>query len=168
MTAFASIDFETADHGPDSACAVAIVRVEDGMIVRREHRLLRPPRRRFVFTPIHGIAWEDVRSAPTFAEAWPQLQESLDGIDFLAAHNASFDRRVLGACCGAAGWGSPEHRWVCTVRLSRRLWKLHSHALPNVCRHLGVPLRHHEALSDAEACARIVLAAMRDGAEVLT
>lgn len=166
MEAFAAIDFETADYGADSACAVAIVRVEDGRIVRREHRLLRPPRRHFVFTAVHGISWEDVRKAPTFGEAWPELEEVLDGVDFLAAHNASFDRRVLSACCWAAGRGSREHRWVCTVRLSRRLWRLPSHALPSVCRHLGVPLRHHEALSDAEACARIVLAAMKDGAEV--
>jgi DNA polymerase-3 subunit epsilon len=31
--------------------------------------------------------------------------------------------------------------------------------LPNVCSYLGIPLDHHNAASDAEACARIVLAA---------
>ena len=163
---FAAIDFETADYGADSACAVAIVRCEGGKIVRRERRLLKPPRRQFAFTAIHGISWEDVREAPTFDEAWPELEGVLDGIDFLAAHNASFDRRVLAACCGAAGRASPGHRWVCTVRLSRKLWKLSSHALPSVARHLGLSLKHHEPLSDAEACAGIVLAAKLDGAEV--
>lgn len=163
---FAAIDFETADYGPDSACAVAVVRVEAGAIVRRERRLLKPPRRNFVFTDIHGISWEDVRNAPAFVEAWRELAPVLEGIEFLAAHNASFDRRVLNACCYAAGWGAPPHRWVCTVSLSRRLWKLPSHSLPNVCRHLGLSLEHHEPLSDAQACANIVLAAMGDGVEV--
>ncbi|MBI5200982.1 MAG: exonuclease [Elusimicrobia bacterium] len=163
---FAAIDFETADHGADSACAVAIVRCEGGRIVRRERRLLRPPRQRFMFTAIHGISWNDVAGAPTFAEAWPELEESLSGIDFLAAHNASFDRRVLSACCWASGRPSPSHPWVCTVKLSRRQWKLPSNSLPNVARHLGLTLNHHEPLSDAETCARIVLAAKLDGAEV--
>ena len=34
----------------DSACALALVRVEDGRIVARDHRLIRPPRRDFEFT----------------------------------------------------------------------------------------------------------------------
>src|SRR5205085_9653487 len=46
---FVAIDFETADHGRDSACAVALVRVERGRIVRRETRRIRPPRSRFFF-----------------------------------------------------------------------------------------------------------------------
>jgi DNA polymerase-3 subunit epsilon len=33
-----------------------------------------------------------------------------------------------------------------------------------VCRHLGIPLNHHDALSDAEACARIAIEAARAGA----
>ena len=42
---FVAIDFETADYGPDSACAVALVRVEGSRIVRRSYFLIRPPRR---------------------------------------------------------------------------------------------------------------------------
>lgn len=30
--------------------------------------------------------------------------------------------------------------------------------LPDVCRRLGITLRHHDALSDAEACAKVVIA----------
>ena len=33
--------------------------------------------------------------------------------------------------------------------------------LPDVCAYLGLPLRHHDPLSDAEASARIVIAAHR-------
>ena len=44
---FAALDFETADHTPSSACAVGVVIVEDGRIVRRLSRLIRPPGRHF-------------------------------------------------------------------------------------------------------------------------
>jgi DNA polymerase-3 subunit epsilon len=33
--------------------------------------------------------------------------------------------------------------------------------LPDVCSYLGLPLRHHDPASDAEACAQIVIAARK-------
>src|SRR5205085_735340 len=100
---FVAIDFETADNGADSACAVGLVRVEGLRVVRRESVLIRPPRRHILYTGIHGITWEMVADAPIFAEAWPALAPVLDWAAFLAAHNAPFDRRVLAACCAAGG-----------------------------------------------------------------
>lgn len=156
---FVAIDFETADHGPDSACAVGLVRVEGTEVVRREKVLIRPPRPRILFSHIHGITWEMVKDAEPFAAAWPRLLPVLDGAATLAAHNAPFDRRVLAACCDAAGLSVPAVPFVCTVQLARRRWGLSPNNLPAVCRRLGIGLVHHDPISDAEACARIVLAA---------
>ncbi len=74
---FVAIDFETADTGRDSACAVGVVRVEAGRVVRREHRLIRPPRRTFQFTYLHGISWRDVEREGTFDDVRPTLASVL-------------------------------------------------------------------------------------------
>ena len=161
---FVAIDFETADHGPDSACAVGLVRVERLKVVRCESLRLRPPRPRVLFTHVHGITWEMVKDAPSFADAWPCLAPLLDGASAVVAHNASFDRRVLAACCQAAGLGVPALPFLCTVQLARRTWRMKPNDLPSVCRRLGIGLMHHDPLSDAEACARIVIAAIVGGA----
>ena len=161
---FVALDFETADQGRDSACAVGIVRVENGRITHREHRLVRPPRRNFMFTYIHGITWEKVSDSPDFADTWKALTPLLKGADFIAAHNASFDRGVLNSCCDAAGIKRPRQSFLCTVKLARRVWGIRPTKLPDVCGHLGIELDHHQALSDAEACARIVIAAASAGA----
>lgn len=160
---FVALDFETADNGRDSACAVALVRVDQGQITRSVTRLIRPPRSRVMFTSIHGLTWEDVRREPTFGHLWPTLAPLLEGAQFLAAHNAPFDRSVLEACCRAAGLPVPALPFQCTVRIARDTWGVYPTRLPDVCRHLGIPLCHHEAGSDAEACARIVLAARETG-----
>jgi DNA polymerase-3 subunit epsilon len=154
-----AIDFETADCYRDSACSVALVRVEGNRIVAREARLLRPPRSRFMFSHLHGITWPMVADQPTFAEVWPELVPLLRGAEFLAAHNAGFDRSVLKACCEAAGLKPPALEFKCTVQLARQKWTLESARLPVVCQFLGIPLEHHNSISDAEACARILLAA---------
>jgi DNA polymerase-3 subunit epsilon len=162
---FVAIDFETATQARDSACAIALVRVENDEIVRRETRLIRPPRREFVFTDLHGISWDDVATAPTFGEVWPTLTPMLDGADFLAAHWAVFDEGVLRACCAAATLQPPALRFECTVEWAKRAWGLRTAKLPVVCAHLGLRFDHHEAGSDAEACARIMIAARRACAE---
>ena len=156
---FVAIDFETADFGRDSACAVGVVRAEGGRIVERRSFLIRPPRPHFHFTHIHGITWTQVSREPSFGELWPRIRPILEGAGFLAAHNASFDRSVLRTCLETSGLKPPGFPFLCTMRLARRTWAIRPTRLPDVCRRLGIRLNHHDALSDAEACARIVLAA---------
>ena len=160
---FAAIDFETANHRADSACALGVVVVDEGCIVERIYELIRPATREFVFTDVHGLTWADVRAAPTFAEVWPVVQERMGVVRFLAAHNAPFDRGVLNGCCVAYGLPAARHRFVCTVRVAREVWNIRPTRLPDVCARLQISLRHHHAESDAEACARIVLAAAAAG-----
>ncbi|MSP82734.1 MAG: exonuclease [Alphaproteobacteria bacterium] len=165
MKRFVAIDFETADHRPDSACAVGLALVADGRIADTAYHLIRPPRREFVFTWVHGITWADVAASPSFAEAWPAIAAFLDQGDTIAAHNAGFDRAVLTACCRAAGIEPPPRSFLCTVRLARTAWRVYPTKLPDVCRHLAIQLDHHHAASDARACAEILLAALQDGVD---
>lgn len=159
MNQFIALDFETADRGQDSACAIGVVCVEDEQIVHREYHLIRPPRDAFEFTYIHGIYWEDVENELDFGQLWPTLSPLIQKADFIAAHNAPFDRGVLYACCDAHGVSRPEQPFVCTVQMARKAWNLRPTKLPNVCEYLGIELDHHQALSDAEACAQIMIAA---------
>ena len=156
---FVALDFETADHGADSACAIGLVTSRGGRILDRQYYLIRPPRKQFFFSYIHGITWEHVKDKPTFAELWPRIEKTLNDADYLAAHNASFDKRVLGACCAAAGVAPCNRPFVCTVAVARQTWNIRPTKLNNVCDFLKIELNHHEALSDAEACARILIAA---------
>ena len=113
---FVAIDFETADHGPDSACAVGLVRVSGAEIVKRKYYLIRPPRNSFFFTPVHGITWEHVQRKPTFEALWPKLQNFLLAAEFIASHSVGFDRRILKSCCRAAKIPPPAIPYVCTVK----------------------------------------------------
>lgn len=156
---FTAIDFETANRYRNSACAVGLVRVERGRIVRRAYYLIRPPFRLFQFTALHGIDWATVRNEPSFAELWPVLAPYFKGVDFVAAHNAPFDAGVLRATCAWYGVDAPSVQFECTVRVARASWGLRPTTLRHVADYLGLSLQHHHAGSDAEACARIVLAA---------
>ncbi|TNE38220.1 MAG: exonuclease [Alphaproteobacteria bacterium] len=163
MSCFLAIDFETANHSPDSACAVGLVRVENGEIVHEEVFLIRPPTPEFYFSHIHGLGWEDVALSPDFGSLWPDMAPLFDGIDFLAAHNAGFDKKVLASCCALYDLEMPTPDFTCTVQLARGMWDVRPTKLPNVAYYLGLELNHHDALSDSRACANIVIAAEKDG-----
>ncbi len=156
---FVAIDFETANFSRDSACAVGLVRVAGGRIVETAVHLIRPPTREFRFTYIHGLTWRDVAESEDFGALWPAIAAFVDGAEFFAAHNASFDRSVLNACCARYGVEPPPLPFHCTVQISRQTWNIFPTKLSDVCRELGIVLNHHEALSDARACAQIMLAA---------
>ncbi|MBT3317662.1 3'-5' exonuclease [bacterium] len=158
---FTAIDFETANHNRDSACSVALVRVENNEIVSSVSKLICPPYDFFQFTHIHGITHNDCIGEGHFGDVWNDVKEYLDGIEFLAAHNAPFDRSVLQACCSSCGIEMPDIPFKCTVQVARNAWGLRPTRLPDVCDFLGIPLQHHDALSDAKACAKILIEATK-------
>ncbi|MBH24952.1 MAG: exonuclease [Myxococcales bacterium] len=162
MGRFVALDFETANLKRDSACQIALAVVEDNTVVETRERLIRPPSRQFTFTYVHGLTWRDVADADPFDAVWPEFEALLEGAEFIAAHNAGFDRSVLRACCERSGLEMPRTPFVCTVQMARQVWQLKRARLPDVCEALSIPLRnHHNAGADATACARIVIEARR-------
>lgn len=156
-----AIDFETANERRDSACALGLAVISDGHVTRSASWLIHPPEMRFDWrcTRVHGIRARDVEEAPEFADVWDEVTEHLsDGR--LLAHNASFDMAVLRAMLAAYGMDSPDLRYACTLAMSRRAWPdLPRHRLDTMCEHCGIELMHHDAASDACACAMLALRA---------
>ncbi len=152
-----ALDFETSDKYPDSACALGMVKIEGGCITNTLYTLIRPPRKRVYFTEIHGLTWNMLKNSPCFAELWPDFAAFMKGADYLIAHNAGFDRRVLRGCCFAAGIDAPATPFLCTVSGSRKGLSLRHNRLNDVCDYLGIEIDHHKADSDALACAKIYL-----------
>src|SRR5207244_10852572 len=95
------------------------------------------------FTYWYGISWAHVADKPDFSTTWLELCSILNGVHFLAAHNANFDASVLRACCQRYGVAVPDLPFVCTVELARATWRIYPTKLPNVCTSLGLPLDHH-------------------------
>ena len=162
MERFLAIDFETANTSPDSACAIGLVLVEDREIKTKATYLIKPPNELFEFTHIHRLTWDDVKKEKTFGELWNDIALFFTDIDFVVAHNASFDRKILAACCSRYGKGMPDVEFRCTKQLSKYVLDIYPSNLANVSRVLQIDLNHHNALSDTIACAKIMLKVKRD------
>ena len=165
---FIALDFETANNDRDSACAVGLVKVENNQIIAKERRLINPETyflKQFT-DEVHGLTEEHVKDAPLFDEVWQELTPMLEGAEFIVAHNASFDKSVLYKSCERYGINHPKHKIECSIRAAKSFLKLSSYSLGTVCDHLDIELDHHEPLSDAMACAQIMIRAMEKGYKV--
>lgn len=161
MSSFVAIDFETATGKRNSACSVGIVTVKNGEIVEEFHALIKPPNNVYNWhnIQVHGITENDTVNSPNFKQIYPEIKKRLFN-KIIVAHNESFDRGVLSHTMEMFGLNYSDLRlkskWECTMKIYRA--KGYKPAKLDFCsaRH-NIELQHHDALSDARACAKLFL-----------
>ena len=151
-------DVETPNFANDRMSSIGLVVVERGEQTTTFYSLVDPEAHFDSFNiRLTGITPRMVRGQPTFPVLWELLRPLLErGV--LCAHNAVFDLGVLRACLRHYGitW-VPDWDYVCTFRMGQKLLpELENHRLDTMAASLGIPLRHHNALSDARACAGLL------------
>jgi DNA polymerase-3 subunit epsilon len=151
-TSFTAIDFETAQGYCWSICQVGLVRVENGLKTKELDLLVRPPDNFYwyQFTEIHGLNSQVTENAPTFADIWPVIEPYINN-QIVVAHNGfAFDFVCLEQTLEYYKMPIPEYEKHCTYQLYRE-------NLESLCTKYNIPLNHHDALSDARACAELFL-----------
>ena len=159
MNEFIAIDFETGTESPDSAISVGLVKFCNYKPMASYYSLVKPPELyiRPDFTRIHGLVADDVKNAPDFKYIWENELHGFFGDVPLVAHNAAFDMNVLCAVLRYYDLSIPDTRYFCTLKLSRRVWPdLRSHSLKSLAREFNITYDAHNAVADADTCARIV------------
>lgn len=153
MDKFIAIDFETAQGKRYSACAIGIVVVENNKITERFHSLIQPPGNKYFYKniDIHKITPEMTKDAPTFDDIYPTIRNYLNK-NIVVSHNADFDMDVLAKTMTYYGLIDDGLDFDCNCTL-----KMYGGGLKECCRDYNIPLKHHDPLSDAEACALLFI-----------
>ena len=157
MTTFTAIDFETAQGSRTSICQVGLVRVENGIITNEINLLVQPPDNYYWsrFTAIHGIAAKDTVYAPSFGQIWHQIAPYIENQNVVAHNGFGFDFPVLDKTLDYYGLQIPSYNKFCT-------YKIYKSNLATLCQEHNIPLNHHDALSDAKACADLYLMKLKN------
>lgn len=149
---FVAFDFETADK--DMPCQLGITKVRKGEIIESKSWLIKPPNNQYnLFTiAVHGITPDKTKNSPIFPEIWQEVQCYLEN-NIVVAHNASYDLRVLRKVADhyKMDIAIPDDV-ICTCSLHGR------QNLASCCSMYGIDMiKHHDANSDSDACANILL-----------
>ncbi len=160
MNSFVSIDVETANHRRGSICQIGVVEVRRGVFTDEWSTLVNPEDdfdERNI--RIHGICSEDVASAPNFADVSGVLRAKLR--NRIVISHTFFDLQSVKDAKRRYGIGPIEFRdWLDSREFAYKAFDLRNgSSLKTLCRELGISFNHHNALSDARACAQIVIRA---------
>ncbi len=153
------LDTETAAlQGAPHLVELAAVRVSEGEIVDQFEQLVRPeipiePEA----TEIHGIDESMVRDARTAGDVLEDFG-TWAGDDWLVAHNAGADARVLGFECARHGREALQNPFLDTLALAKKLIpEAPDHKLLTLCDFLELEDGpHHRALPDAVYCWKVL------------
>jgi DNA polymerase-3 subunit epsilon len=149
----AIVDVETTGAHPvhDRLTEIAIVRVDDGVVVERWESLVNPgvpiPS---MIQELVGITDAMVAEAPAFEVLADRVEALLDGCVFVA-HNARFDYGFIRNAFDRLGRAF-EAPVLCTVKLSRALYpEHHRHGLDAIMTRHGLQCAaRHRAMADAD------------------
>ncbi len=145
---FTAFDIETATNNSTSICQIGFVVVKNGVIVTEKSFLIQPPGNEFEarHSCIHGIDSLRTKGEPLFPEIWDMIKNDFTST-LLVAHNASFDISVLNSTIDHYNLPRPTFSCDCTFKMTGLKLKALSESLQiNIT-------KHHDALSDAKACA---------------
>ena len=155
---YLAIDVETANADYSSICQIGIVEVHKGEFVDEWSTLVNPEAYFDSFNvSIHGITESDVENAPTFDTVYSELKNRISGR--IAVHHMPFDKVAIRRACTENNLDNFEVNWLDSAKIVRRSWDDFAHkgyGLANIAQYLDIEFKHHDALEDAKAAAKIV------------
>ncbi|GAA1253231.1 hypothetical protein [Arthrobacter pascens] len=162
---FTAVDFATANRDRASVCGVGLVKVRNGRIEDRASWLIKPPPGLEHFdslhTDFHGISAGDVSAAAD----WEMSVEGIlhfTGEDHMVAYNATYNADVMLKASDRLRLDLPAKDFYCALWLAQHELDLPKHSVNDVLAALKLPpVEHPDPITNALACAKLVLAIAR-------
>lgn len=149
---FVSVDFETLTPELTSACAIGLVKVVKGIIVQKFFSLIKPipDGRKERNSFVHGITDDMLVDAPTYKELFPQIENFFESHN-IACHNAGTDINIIDRLHNYYELRIDDVSIIDTMKITGT-------SLTKACEIAKIDIEcHHDALSDATACAELIL-----------
>jgi DNA polymerase-3 subunit epsilon len=152
LNSFTALDFETSQGKRHSICQVGLVRYINGKLTDEVNILVQPPDNYYWsnFIDIHGITPKMTANAPTFDKIWHQISHFITGQNVVAHNGFRFDFPCIEQTLGYYNIDPP-------VFTGHDTYKIYGVKLSSLCQTYKISLNHHDALSDAKACAELFL-----------
>lgn len=149
---FVAMDFEYLYLAKyDTPCAVGLVKVIDNVATEKYYSLIYQPQMDIPLAPKNSITPEMVANAPHYEEVYARMVQFIGDLP-IVAHNASVEHKVLEETPFPADMPClADNDFIDTDSLSGH------RSLKDLCEEFEIALNHHNALSDAEACAEVYL-----------
>lgn len=160
-------DTEFPNRKMGSICSIGLIVVKNGEIQAKEYYLVNPED---MFDPfcfhIHHITQDMVKDQPPFPVIWEKIKQYFTNGIVIGHNLVSADLFVLNKCLDRYGINKPDISYMDTLLLSRQYLAPRygvNCKLGSLSEFFHIPLNHHNAFSDAEACLSIFMKNLETG-----
>ncbi|MDX2471187.1 MAG: 3'-5' exonuclease [SAR324 cluster bacterium] len=160
-TAYIALDVETANFNRGSICQIGLAAFSETELLDSWGDYIDPEE---YFSgqniAIHGITESMVFNCSKFADILPELCKLEKSI---VAQHSGFDSGAIKEACAKYGLPVPNLVWVDSAKIARRTWPkgtFNGYGLGELSLRLGITFQHHDAIEDAIAAGKVVLAAL--------
>ena len=160
---FLTIDFEVASRYEYSPCSVSIYEFTKTSYKKILSTLINPGDVTFdsKLTELHGITKDMVQDAPSIQEVLKDICNIIEN-KFIFAHNAAYDIHKIIDGCNYYNITIPNFKYADSLMVAKRTWQgLINYKLNTISEFLNIDLNHHNSDSDAIACGKIILEALK-------
>ena len=160
-------DTEFPNRKNDSICSIGLIVVKNGEMQTKEYYLVNPEDTFDPFyTHIHHITQDMVKDQPTFPVIWEKIKQYFIN-SIVVGHNlVSADLPVLNKCLDRYGIDKPDIYYMDTLLLSKQYlapkYGIKCN-LATLSEFFHIPLNHHNAFSDTEACLGVFMKNLETG-----
>ncbi len=149
MKDYVALDVKNPNSRGNTICAIGIAVVRDGQVTDRMHSTI-DPEDRVDPRNVSGHEAGMISGSPKLPEFWPKIKDLLQR-NVIVSHNAKYCLSVLSRSLDRYGIEAPEFRYVCTLRLSRKLMDAPSYRIQDLSATIGHPYEGSQPLAGAEA-----------------
>lgn len=161
---FVVIDVETANYDVSSICQIGAVRFTNNEIVDEFNTYVNPETYfESINVDIHGITFDEVKSAPKFPDIYDELLKFFS--DSIILTYTSFDRSSINKVISKYNLKPISNSWLDCAKVVRRFWtdfSYRGYGLKNVADFVGIEFNHHDALEDSRAAGLIFKKILED------
>ena len=163
---FVAFDIEMPTQTVYAISAIGVTIVRDNKIKKRFYTLVNPETgfSKYVIKLI-GITPDMVKDAPTLPEVWEEIGCYFTGGDVIVSHGAHGDiLTLIGALQRYKIELEGDIKYLCTCDMTlAESPDLEHHSLDYLCEHFDITLSHHNAQSDSDGCAELLLKYIENG-----
>lgn len=157
---FVAIDFETANFEDNAPVKIGIAVVKEGKIIDSFCKWINPETE-FDWYMVNVLHFNptDFIDKPTFPDVWKEVEPILSSAEFIVAHGASLDYKVLKNTLERYHLPFPKlDKLLCSMVIARKVFTSSpSFGLPWLAKQFDFDWYGWEAANNAKVCALILL-----------
>ncbi len=164
MESFVAMDIEHANRNKNTIFQIGMAKFEGSAIVAKANVFIDPESEFGWFQ--EKTFWKlknKIEKSDIFPKHYEKLKERIEGKIVVYHATSHVEPKAINSCCERYGLPKISCRWLETTKVIKEAFPdEEKYGLDPLSKSFSIPLKHHDARSDAIACGKLLILALNE------